>query len=146
MKSLIPQNQIFLIFLFTLSSAMLFSQKEMNKQKFLLQPQNAQSVSEKLNEDVSSESGVLNLIKANFSEFNDFELQRLKLMRQNPNSKEQVDLLDKTIDKFAISKGFSLASITSTRTYREFSEHQLKSCKYEEEREKMGVRKSNNRQ
>lgn len=125
---------------------MLFSQKEMNKQNFLLQPQNAQSVSEKLNEDVSSESGVLNLIKANFSEFNDFELQRLKLMRQNPNSKEQVDLLDKTIDEFAISKGFSLASITSTRTYREFSEHQLKSFKYEEEREKMGVRKSNNRQ
>ena len=145
MKSLIPQNQCFLIFLFTLSSVMLFSQNEINKEKILLLPQNHANVTESISDDDASEGEVIKLIKTNFSEFNDFELQRVKLMSQNPNTKEQVDLLDKTIDEFALSKGFSLVSITSTGTYRKFSEHQIKSYKYEEEREKAGLRKSNNR-
>jgi hypothetical protein len=145
MKPLISPIQFILIFLFTASSVILFSQKEMNEERILLLPQNDKSTSESINDDEDSESEVLKLIKAYFSKFNDFELQRLKLISQNPNSKEMVDLLDKSIDEFAISKGFSLVSITSTGTYRDFSEHQIKSYKYVEEREKIGVRKSNNR-
>ena len=146
LKSFIRQNQCYLILSFTLSSAMLFSQEEINREKILLRTDNVQGVSVEVNDYDDYESRVLNIVKSNFSEFNDFELQRLELMRKNPYSKEQLDLLDETIDEFAISKGFSFASITSTGTYREFSEHQIKSYKHVEELEKMGVGRSNNRQ